>query len=152
MIRYAKPEDLEPLTDMMMRFTEESHLNLTYNREQIRQLAWASMHSEDVILFVAEKEGELAGMVAAIIDNEFSIEPCVYINKYYIDKRFRGTSVSRELLQAFDEECTRKGIALSFASSTAGMGEVNEQLYVRLFKQNGYDVLGRVLVRDYQHG
>lgn len=148
MIRKAIPDDLEPLTDMMMRFTEESNLKLTYDREQIRELTWKCIHIDDVILLVADNDGELAGMVAAVIDDEFSLEPCAYINKFYVEKSFRGTPTSHELLTAFDEECKNLNIALSFASSTAGMGELNEKLYVRLFEHHGYETLGRVLIRD----
>lgn len=148
MIRPAKPEDLDAITDMMMRFTEESQLKLSYDREQIRNLTWRTIHSEGAVLLVGDSNGVLTGMIVGVIDDEFSLEPCVYINKFYIEKEFRGLGASRELLGAFDEECLNRGAALSFASSTAGMGERNEKLYVRLFEKKGYSTLGRVLVKD----
>lgn len=152
MIRPALAEDLEPLTDMMMRFTEESDLPLTYDREKIREVAWRTILSDEAILLVHDSEGMLTGMVTGFVDDEFSIEPCAYINKFYIDKEFRGVGVSRALIRAFDEECKKRGIVVSFASSTAGMGERNEKLYVHLFEKCGYTTLGRVMIKGLKDG
>jgi len=147
-IRKAEKEDLDPITDMMMRFIGEAEFDLTYVEEQVRNLAWRVILNEEAVVYVADIDGVLGGVVAGFIDNEFSVEPCVYMNKFYVEKEFRGTPVGAELLKAFDAGCKEQGVALSFASSTAGMGETNEKLYVRLFRKCGYETLGRVLIRD----
>lgn len=145
--RLACKDDLEPITDMMMRFTEESNLPLTYDREQVRDLAWRTILSDKAVVVVGDSDGMLTGLVAGLIESEYSLEPCMYMSKFYIEDEFRGIGIARDLISAFDAECKKKGAVLSFASSTAGMGERNEKLYVHLFKKSGYDTLGRVMIK-----
>ena len=132
---------------MAQRFLGETELPLTYSEENTRATIWAAIHSP-LIFLVWQGEEALGGMVMGDIESDFTQEKAVYLMKFYVEREFRGLGVSQELLQAFDEEAQRRGATVSFASSTAGMGPTNETLYVRLFEREGYNVLGRVLIKE----
>ena len=108
---------------------------------------WSAIH-DSTIMLVWKGEETLGGVVIGSLERDFTEDMSAYIMKFYVEKELRGLGVAQELLQAFDQEAFRMGAKMSFASSTAGMGEVNEKLYVRLFEQQGYNVLGRVLVKE----
>lgn len=149
MIREAQPQDLNDLCDMASRFVAETELPLTYDPERTRNTFWVAINNPDVILLVDDVDGVLAGAVmGAVEEDEFCEESCAYLTKLYCEKEFRGLGGARALASAFDVAARNAGASIVFASSTAGMGERVETLYVRLFERIGYTVLGRVLVKQ----
>lgn len=147
-VRAAQAEDLDGLCAMARRFVAETDLPFTYSNEMTRQTFWSAIHSDASILLVWHSEDVMGGAVLGCIDQDFCNERLAYIAKFYIELEFRGLSPSRELLAAFQREAVAKGASIIFASATAGMGERVEKLYVRLFEHHGYNVLGRVLVKE----
>ena len=134
---------------MAQRFLGETELPLTYSEENTRATIWAAIHGP-LIFLVWQGEETLGGMVLGNYEHDFTEETAAYIMKFYIERELRGLGVARELLQAFDAEAKQRGATVRFASSTAGMGPTNEMLYVRLFEREGYNVLGRVLVKEFR--
>lgn len=147
-VREFRHEDLDQLCALAMRFVDETELPLTYSEEHTRRTLWAAMHDDDCILLVWEANDVLAGAVLGLVESDFYNELCAYVTKFYVEREFRGLSVSKDLLKAFDVTAAEKGASVIFASATAGMSEGIEKLYVRLFERQGYNVLGRVLVKE----
>ncbi len=149
-VRKAVLGDVENLVDMGQRFAGETELPMTYDNGRAFASFARAIREDDVILLVWETDGKvLAGLVLGrVADDEFCSQRCCYIMKFYVEQEFRGLSVARDLLEAFDYEAHNMGADVLFASATAGMGPVVEKLYVRLFEKQGYNVLGRVLVKE----
>ena len=147
-VRSAVAEDLDNLCSMAKRFVAESALPFTYSEDASRRSFWAAIQNDDAILLVWESEGVLGGGVLGLVDRDFCFEASAYMLKFYVEQEFRGLAVSRELLRAFENVVARKGARAVFTSSTAGMGERVEKMYVRLFEKEGYNVLGRVLIKE----
>ena len=146
MIRKALPEDLEELCSMLQRFVSETDLPLTFDLEIARETTWHHIHSEDSILLVYD-EGVLAGAVLGVIGRDFYMEKLAYLLQFYVEREFRGLGVSRDLLEAFNNEASKRGAKLIFASATAGMGERGEKMGTRLFERYGYKALGRIFFK-----
>lgn len=151
-IRPAQPADLEALTAMAERFVAETALPLTFDRENARDAIWTAMCGDQSILLVEQSGEVLAGAVLGFVEADFCAEKCGYITKLYVEKEFRGVGTSQALAEAFEAEARHRGAAVVFASATAGMGEMVEKLYVRLFERIGYEVLGRVVVKVLRDG
>lgn len=145
MIRKAKPEDLDALCSLAKRFVSETSLPLTFDAELSRNTFWNLIHNGIILV---DDDGVIAGVITGAVDRDFCVEPVAYITKMYIEREFRGLGSSRDLLKAFEEEVSKLGAKIIFASATAGMGERVEKLYVRLFERAGYKVLGRVLAKE----
>ena len=146
-IRPAEPKDLDALCAMAERFVGETDLSLTYSPEKTRNTLWQAIHSSPIML-VWEGEETIGGAVLGYLEDEFTNEISAYVSKFYVERELRGLGVARELLHAFSEEARRLGASVIFASATAGMGPRVEALYTRLFECEGYNVLGRVLVKE----
>lgn len=133
---------------MARRFVTETSLPLTYDAELTRQTLWAAIHGPENILLVSVSNGVLCGAIMGFVDRDFCAELTALVLKLYVEREFRGLSVSRELVMAFDAEARQRGAAIIFAAVTASMGERAEGLYVNLFQKTGYSILGRVLVKE----
>lgn len=144
MIRDAEPLDLEPLCDMAERFVAETGLPYTFDYQATRELFWAAINDDDAILIVEDIDGILAGGIMGYEDRDFCVEKNAYITKLYVEKEYRGRTVARNLLKGF---LAKVSTPFVFSSATAGMGERVENLYVNLFKKEGFEILGRILVR-----
>jgi GNAT superfamily N-acetyltransferase len=147
-VRPAIEDDIPNLYDMCRRFIAETELPLTLSESGTIETFAKAIHRPSAILVVWESQDVLGGMVLGYVEKDFCEESCAYINKFYVEREFRGLGVSDELLAAFDAEALDRGAKVSFASATAGMGPTVEKLYVRLFERRGYNVLGRVLVKE----
>lgn len=147
-VRSAEAKDLDALCGLAERFVGESDFNLTYSDEDSRQSFWSLIHDDDEILLISDNDGAIGGIVLGMVGRDFCVETCGYVMKFYVEREFRGLGVSRELLDAFERAAVAKGATILFASATAGMGPRVERLYVRLFEHHGYNVLGRVLVKE----
>lgn len=152
MIRKAKVEDLPELFSIAERFTEESSLKLTFDREVANTTFFKYINGENTIFLIYEYDNLITGGIMGVVQRDFHKESSAYITKLYIEKEFRGLSISRYLLEEFEVEASKLGASMIFSSATAGMGERVEKLYSNLFKRYGYQVLGRVLVKEMKSG
>ena len=146
MIRPAIPDDLDVLCSMARRFVGETDLPLMFSKENTRESLWRAIHQSTVLVWEGDKV--LGGTIIGDLESDFTVEKLAYVTKFYVEKEFRGLGVSRELIQGFEDEMKRLGAKVICASSTAGMGPRVEALYVRLFERQGYNVLGRVLIKE----
>lgn len=148
-VRVAEEKDLDGLCAMAKRFVGETELPLTYSEELSRKTFWQLIQRPgNSILLVWEEDDVLGGLVVGMVERDFCNEYGGFVLKFYVEKELRGLGVSQEMLERFEHEAVTKGATVLFASSTAGMGETVEKLYVRLFEKQGYNVLGRVLIKE----
>lgn len=146
MIRDALPEDLDQLSNMARRFVEESTLPYTFDMDLTRELLWAAIHSEESILIVDVQEDVICAAVMGYVSRDFCIEYDAYITKFYVEKEFRGIIDTKGLIRAFEE---RVGEAsMIYTSASSGISERIENLFVTLFKNSGYHVLGRIMAKE----
>ena len=148
MIRLTTPNDLDSLCSLGQRFTEESDLPLVWNEDLARNTIWNLLHNKSAIVLVDDEDGVLAGVVIGFVERDFFIQASAYIQKFFVEREFRGLGVSQELISAFERQARKQGADIVFASATAGMGQTVEKFYVRLFESQNYSVLGRVLVKE----
>jgi len=146
LIRSALPEDLEPLCQMAKRFIDETLLPLTFDPDLTRDIFWKAINDENSVLIVDLQDGILSGAIMGFMERDFCKEYSAYISKLYVEKEFRGLPIAKDLIRAFEEKTPNA--LLTYSSATAGMGETIEKLYVRLFERSGYQVLGRVLLKE----
>lgn len=147
-VRKANQGDLPSLIPLARRFVDETELPLTFDASSSASYMVGAMESEEFIFLVEEDNGIISGAIIGAVDKDFCKETCAYITKMYVEKEFRGLGTSRALVEAFQEEAKKLGASLVFSAATAGMGDRVEKLYVRLFQRYGYNVLGRVLVKE----
>ncbi len=147
-IRRANRHDLPFLIPMSRRFVEESSLPLTFDVEATTSYLTSAMESENTIVLVEDDDGVITGGILGSVDQDFCRESCAYIIKMYVEVEFRGLGTARALVEAFQDEAKKLGASVIFASSTAGMGDRVEKLYVKLFERYGFSTLGRVLYKE----
>lgn len=150
-IRKAQLEDLPSLLLILRRFAAETQLPLTFDDEIAHHHILEIIDREDFI-FLVEDDGNrlITGIIIGCVSRDFCVETCAYITKMYVEAPLRGWGTSRAMLEEFHEQAKLLGASVVFASSTAGMGDRVEKLYVNLFERYGYTVLGRVLVKEVQ--
>lgn len=148
LIRYITEADIPALIPMAQRFVDESSLPLTFSEEMTRLTFRNAIHHDHVIALVEDCDGTLTGGIIGVVDKDFCNETCAFVSKMYVEKEVRGLGTARALVEAFQDEAKKLGASVVFASATAGMGDKVEKLYVRLFEHFGYEVLGRVLVKE----
>ena len=149
-IRRANRGDVTFLIPMFRRFVQETGLPFTFDVEATTFYLISMIEIENVIILVEEEEddGILTGVIVGSVDQDCCHELCAYVVKMYVEVEFRGLGTSRALVEAFQDEVKKLGASIIFASSTAGMGNKVEKLYVNLFGHYGFETLGRVLYKE----
>lgn len=146
--RRAQAGDYEGLVDMARIFTEESGLPLTFNEEHARETLWASLHRPEMdFIVVVDQDLVVAGTII-VYEAGYYDEICAYVDKFFVHREFRGLAASDTLLQGVLTHAGERQAKLIFATATAGMGASIEKLYVRLFRRHGFEVLGRIIMRE----
>ena len=147
-IRKAERSDLPVLISMSRRFVEESSLPLTFDVKATASYLISAMESENIIVLVEVDDGVITGGILGSVDQDFCRESCAYVGKMYVEAEFRGLGTARALVEAFQDEAKKLGASIVFASSTAGMGDRVEKLFVKLFERYGFVTLGRTLYKE----
>ncbi len=147
-VRKAERGDLPVLISMSRRFVEESNLPLNFDAKATASYLISAMESKNIIILVEVDDGVIAGGILGAVEQDFCRESCAYVIKMYVEAEFRGLGTARVLVKAFQDEAKILGASIVFASSTAGMGDRVEKLYVKLFERYGFVALGRVLYKE----
>ncbi len=147
-IRKAERSDLPVLLSMSRRFVKESNLPFTFDVKAAASYLISAMESENIIILVEVDDSVITGGILGSVEQDFCRESCAYVTKMYVESEFRGLGTARQLVSAFQDEAKKLGASIVFASSTAGMGDRIEKLYVKLFERYGFVSLGRVLYKE----
>ncbi|HLS29833.1 MAG TPA: GNAT family N-acetyltransferase [Flavobacteriaceae bacterium] len=107
-IRKAKPEDLDQLTQYGMNLLKQHSEFDTYFTpiekadEIYRMFLEGCLNSENKVLLVAEKEGQLFGYAAGEIQTRspvFKVAQNGYINDVFVEEEFRKLGIARKFLK-----------------------------------------------------
>lgn len=107
-IREAKPEDLDQLTqygiDLLMQHAEfDSYFTPIEKVDKIyRIFLEGCLSSDNKLLLVAEKEGQLAGYAAGEIQTRspvFKVAQSGYINDVFVKQEFRKLGIATKFLK-----------------------------------------------------
>ncbi len=147
-IRKADNRDLPFLIPMFRRFVQETGLPFTFDVEATILHITVLMESDDAIALIEDDDGIITGVILGSVEQDCCRELCAYVIKMYVEVEFRGLGTARALVEAFQDEAKKLGASIIFASSTAGMGDRVEKLYVNLFGRYGFATLGRVLYKE----
>lgn len=148
LVRLATIDDVPSLLAMGRRFVAETELPLTFDLENSNKTLHDMLSDDRYVIVVEEYESVLTGGLLGVVERDFCVETCAYIIKMYVDREFRGLGTARALLDTFQSEVKKRDASIVFASSTAGMGDRVEKLYIKLFERSGYKVLGRVVCKE----
>lgn len=145
MIKVATEDDIGGLLIMAKEFIEDSDLPYEYDGEASLNTFMTFIEHPETFVLVA-KEGEIyQGLLMGAVDKEFTKEYSAYITKFYIRAEFRGSGLSRKMVEAFEDEA--KDAVVIYTAATAKMGERVEKMYVNLFRKFGYERLGQTMVK-----
>ena len=147
-IRKVNNRDLPFLIPMFRRFVQETGLPFTFDVEATIFHITVLMESDDAIALIEDDDGIITGVILGSVEQDCCRELCAYVIKMYVEVEFRGLGTARALVEAFQDEAKKLGASIIFASSTAGMGDRVEKLYVNLFGRYGFVTLGRVLYKE----
>ena len=148
MVRCASAADFEALVGLARRFTAESGLPVSFDEDRARQTLWRAIHSPEVAVLVDDIDGVIGGGAIMTFEAEWTREVCAYVVKFYVERELRGLGSARALVAGLMAEARARSATLMFASATAGLGERVERLYVRLFERAGFNVLGRIVMKE----
>ncbi len=147
-ISKAERSDLPVLISMSRRFVAESSLPFTFDVKATASYLISAIESENTIVLVEVEDEVITGGILGSVEQDFCRESCAYVTKMYVESEFRGLGTARRLIISFQDEAKDLGASIVFASSTAGMGDRIEKLYVKLFERYGFVTLGRVLYKE----
>ncbi len=112
MIRWARMEDIPRMVEMALAFYAQTPYPdlVASSKEQMAGLAIILMR--DHILLVAEKDGEVVGMAALLVE-PFIFNPSVRVANelvWWVDESARGGMIAARLLKAVEIESKKMGI------------------------------------------
>lgn len=145
--RRAQPEDLPQL----LRLAEEMHAEtsfrtLSFSPSKSATEIMASILNPNMFVCVAEKAGNILGIVAVYVDRPyFSEDLVVYDHIWYVSKQGRGTLVGPRLLKLVAEWaklCKAKAIFVTLGS------DVSQERVGELVERLGYRRLGGYYRKD----
>lgn len=144
-LSFATFEDVDAIENLLYPYFEEStYSGLTYDPLATKHTI-AQWIPEVCIL--AKVDGEIVGITAFYFLNTFYKEPECDVVMFYIKPEYRGTGISRGLVNALTTIADQNQAGIIYTSSGSGMGGKNNDLYANLFKKFGFQELGTELIR-----
>jgi GNAT superfamily N-acetyltransferase len=147
-IRLLVPEDYpewRPLWDGYNKFY--GRFDATALPEETTQATWARFFdpSEPVNAIVAEREGELVGLVHYIFHRStISIAPTCYLQDLFTQESVRGKGVGRKLIQAVYEKAKQAGSARVYWL-THETNSIAMKLYDQVAEKSGFVVYRKAI-------
>ena len=111
-VRHARPEDLEPLTDLVQSHVRDYYGRPAPSTERVRALLGTLLYEKEGIVLVAEQGGSLAGF--ALLYFTFSTEHAdkiAVLNDIHVLEELRRTGAGSSLFDACREYAKENGFA-----------------------------------------
>lgn len=146
-VRIAEMRDVLTIQDLIYPdyFKDSIYKNLKYDRAATTGFIteWVNNYC-----FVAENnDGKIIGVTAFYFVNTYYKEKECDILMFYVEPDYRGTGISRALVDAVVKTCKLRGdVGAIYTSSGSGIKGKNNNLYSNLFKKFGFKELGTELV------
>lgn len=145
-LSFATHDDLDDILDLLHSsyFKESVYSALDYDPLAARLTVQNWL---DEIVILARVEGKLVGIMSMYFIKTFYKQPECDIIMFYVHPDYRGTGISRALVNAIVMLSDKNNAAVIYTTSASGMDESNDKLYTNLFKKFGFKVLGTELIR-----
>lgn len=143
MIRNATREDLPALVDLSRQMVQESprYSRLTFAPWKLEHLLGALIDSPDGFVMVADLEGELVGVMAAMVsDHWMAVERMASDFGLFILPGYRGGTSAMRMVRAYLEWARARGAAeITLGISTDVQSEQTARFYQSLgLRQFGF--------------
>lgn len=144
-LRKAALSDVsEILSIMSAEHKKESiYKNLTYSPINTEICVRRWINEAEVILFC---DPEILGISVVHTYKTYYEEWEGYIEYFYVRKDFRGSGISRLLVEASLNLMKLNGAHIIYADSGSGISDENDKIWGNLFSKYGFKNLGRTMV------
>ena len=137
------------MTEMLLcakEFVQESDHLITYSEYNSTMYFISLLNDTSTDVILIRDGNEVAGIALVGYEADFHKERFGYVIKFYIRKRFRGTTAGRLLADSMGTWFDINDCIKSFATSTAGIQE--DKLFINLLGKYGFLPEGTVLTRN----
>lgn len=141
MIRDAVQADIPTLLVLGERMHAESrYRHMPWSRAKVAELMDALIASEDGLLLVAERDGEIiGGMLASVAEHYFSPAKVASDFALFVSPDRRGGLAAMSLLRRYASWARERGAVLVQAGITTG---INVEAATRLYEVAGFKPIG----------
>jgi ribosomal protein S18 acetylase RimI-like enzyme len=111
-VRHARPEDLEPLAELVQAHVRDYYARPAPSTERVRALLGTLLYEKDGVVLVADQRGSLAGF--AILYFTFSTEHAdkiAVLNDIHVVEELRRTGGGSSLFDACRDYAKENGFA-----------------------------------------
>lgn len=149
-IRPARPEDIEPCADLVVRLKRlngefDPMLKVTDSAlEEAKTYLREALASEQHVVLVAERRGKVVGMVKADLRDRRFYEPRTegVIVDFYVLPEFRRRKLGEDLVEHTTRHLRQRG-----AQIIAAEFPTQNQIAVRFYEKQGFRPLENVFAR-----
>lgn len=144
-LRKANETDIPAILEIMSgeHQRESVYKNFTYSPLNTEICVRRWINEAEVILFTAP---DIIGISVCHTYKTYYIEWEGYLEYFYVKKEFRGTGVSRLLVEASLNLMKKNGARIIYADSASGISEENDKLWKNLFGKYGFKHLGSTMI------
>jgi N-acetylglutamate synthase-like GNAT family acetyltransferase len=147
LIREATIDDLNSICEFLRPYHDESvYSGFTYDDLQSRIYMCEMITGENSRVIIVE-HGFITGLAVLSFRKSFFKELEADISMFYIGKEYRGTGVSRVLVDACTNLAKSLGAHIIRADNVSGLDKKNDAYWTNLFSKFGYQKLGTTVVR-----
>lgn len=144
-LSFATYSDVDDIQKLIEPYHKESRYSgLTYDPIMTRHTITQWIPETCVL---ARVDGKAVGVFAMYFFRTYHKEPEADVVLFYIDPEYRGTGVSRLLVNALTMIADKKNVAVIYVSSGSGISHENDKMFSNLFGKFGFEKLGTELVR-----
>lgn len=149
MIRPATLTDSEAFHALSKAYIAESGQRREYSEERTQEAFTHAVGDPFTLLLVAEAPQGFAGGVLAQLDHAFTLNPICIVSMLYVMPAYRGTGLSRALMQGAVSWADSANCTHTFCSATAMLDDIDTQLFINLCNKFGFRPAGSpVLARS----
>jgi GNAT superfamily N-acetyltransferase len=105
-VRLARAEEAAVLTELSMRAKASWGYDDAFMAQCRAELTLTAERMEAWTVWVAERDGQVAGMIALAVDSDGA-----ELEDFMVEPAFQGLGVGRALMDALLAECRRRGLA-----------------------------------------
>lgn len=145
------PADMEQVCRLAERFFYESSFRgLTINLDAYRKTIMDYYRYPSVKSLVAvTDQGDIVGYIHIYCQQDYTVELIGEMYQFYVAPEYRGTKVSRSLIEGAVAQYKMWGCAVAYCECAPGMeDEKHLQTFSNLWVKYGYKPVGRAFMLD----
>lgn len=148
MLRKIRQQDVPEIVNILRDeyFKESIYSNLTYSHVGTTRKVSEWVNDPEMYPVLFEKDGEICGFFNLIVINTYYVEKEADIDMFYVRKPYRGSGVSRIMVEAARDLAKEKQASIIYALHGSKVSDNNDSLWCNLFKRYGFDKLGSCMI------